>query len=294
MIRLLCNSILLVLAIATSVSAFAETVTVPDGSLRKVLQEILKRKGIEKETLDSEDLETIHYLDGSNRGLTDLTGLERCTELQEARLNNNSIKDVSPLSACVKMRSLDVSANQVLSVAPLKTLTEIRYLNIENNSVKELSCVKSMPHLTALFASGNEISDVSPLKGLIRLHSLYLANNKVSDLSVLATLKNLVSLDLRRNEVVDVSPLKSLNRLRWTFLSENKVSDIEPLAIMASKDKNKEFAPYWRLFLEGNPLADDSKEHLRVLEGAGVTVRLKSEPKSPAGPADETAAQSGN
>ena len=276
-----CQLTVILISVVTataSQSAIADPVKVPDPQLKALLHEILKRKGVESGSLEAEDLATIHFLNGRNRKIANLTGMKYCVELQEARLDGNAIKDVTPLAACVKMKSLDLSSNQIASIEPLKTLTELRYLNIEGNSVKEIGCVKSMGELTSLFANNNQISDLSPLKGRTRLHSLYLAGNKVSDLGALATLKRLGSLDLRKNQIVDVEPLKSLKRLRWTFLSENRVEDISPLADMAAQDQDKEFAPYWRLYLEGNPLADDAENHAMTLITAGVNVRLKSPP----------------
>lgn len=276
--------LLICLAFINRASVAAEPVAILDSNLSAVVKQILKRKGIEKDDFDSEDLKKIHFLDAQKKKISDLTGLEYCTSLREVRLNGNQIKSVKPLTECIELRSLDLADNVLQNIAPLQTLTKLRYLHIENNAVDSLQCVSKMPELATLIAGGNKVKDLSPLTSLKNLHALHLPNNLISDLTPLGSLTRLSTVDLRHNEVADVSPLKNLKRLRWTFLSGNKIADVSPLAEMAEQDSSREFTSYWRIHLDGNPLSDPSRDHIRTLQNAGVTVVIqKKDPvaKSP-------------
>lgn len=68
-----------------------------------------------------------------------------------------------------------------------------------------------------------------------------------------------------------------LTELRWTFLDGNQIAEIGPLVEAAKKDAagDKRYAPYWNLYLGGNPLSDASKAQLAELKAIGV--RLKAD-----------------
>ncbi|MEO2016480.1 MAG: leucine-rich repeat protein [Fuerstiella sp.] len=252
------------------------TATIPDKALDALLREILKRKAIEKETIEVADLQRIHFLNGRGRGIKDLTGLEHCTKLAEVNLSKNEITSLAPLAACVEIQSLDLSSNRISGINPLATLEKLQYLNLENNAIAEIDAVEHMKKLSSLYLNNNQIKSVAALKDLPRLHSLYLAKNQVVDIKEMEKLAQLGSLDLRNNQIVDVTPLKALTRLRWTFLSGNRIVDIAALAEMAKADADRHFAPYWRLYLEDNPLNADAEAHIETLKLSGVRVKMQT------------------
>jgi hypothetical protein len=59
------------------------------------------------------------------------------------------------------------------------------------------------------------------------------------------------------------------------LVERNKIADLAPLASAAKSDAEgqKSFAPFLRLYLEGNPLSEKAKgEQLATLKGAGVRI----------------------
>ena len=269
---------LLLPAMLTTRTAYADKVDVPDENLQKVLREILKRKQIEKEEITSEDLATIYFLHADERGIKDLTGLEHCINLAEVSLAKNEIENVAPLTSSPNIQLLDLSYNRVQDIGPLSKLQKLQYLQLEHNQVEEIAAVSELKAMNSLYLTDNRISDISPVAGLSKVWSLYLADNKISDISPVKELKWLSNLDLQGNEVKDLSPLTELTELRWTFLQKNQIEDIGPLVKMAQKDLEgeKRFAPFWNLRLEENPLQDESKEkHMPELEKMGVRLKTK-------------------
>ena len=107
-----------------------------------------------------------------------------------------------------------------------------------------------------------------------KLHAVYLDKNKVSDIAPLKSLKWLERLDLKDNQIKDLSSLSEMTELRYTFLERNQITELGTLVEMAKKDTagERRFAPYWRLYLAGNPLNETGKAQLAELKKLGVRV----------------------
>ena len=122
------------------------------------------------------------------------------------------------------------------------------------------------------------MKSVEPLKDLPKLSSLYLGGNAVADVKPLAGLRWLANLDLQGNGIENISALAGLTELRFTFLQGNKIKDFGPLIEMAKKDAegDKRFAPYWRLYLDDNPIEEARRdEQIAALKSIGVRVNWK-------------------
>ena len=111
-----------------------------------------------------------------------------------------------------------------------------------------------------------------------KLASLYLEGNQVADLAPLKGLKWVESLDLRNNQIADVAALANMTELRHTMLEGNKITDLAPLVAMAKKDAqgDRRFAPYWHLYLKGNPLSETAVKN-QVAELKSYEVRVDME-----------------
>ncbi|MFP6763679.1 MAG: hypothetical protein VB858_08675, partial [Planctomycetaceae bacterium] len=58
----------------------------------------------------------------------------------------------------------------------------------------------------------------------------------------------------------------------------NQIKDFGPLVEMARKDAadKKRFAPYWKLYLDGNPInADQRDQQIAALKKSGVRINWK-------------------
>ena len=81
-------------------------------------------------------------------------------------------------------------------------------------------------------------------------------------------------LDLKDNQIKDLSPLSEMTELKYTFLERNQITDLSTLVEMAKKDiaGEKRFAPYWKLYPNGNPLSESGKAQLVSLTKFGVRI----------------------
>ncbi len=198
----------------------------PDPNLEGVI-----RHYIGKPTGDiyRSDLVGLTILRAAERGISDLTGLEHCVDLQTVHLCNNEISDVTPLSTLTSLTKLLLWDNQIADVSQLSSLTNLNNLHIHTNQITDVSHLSSLTNLYHLHLGANQISDITPLGLLVKLTGVALHNNEISDVSPLGTLANLNSLHLASNQISDISPLRSLTNLHWIELWDNEISDISPL-----------------------------------------------------------------
>jgi hypothetical protein len=258
------------------------------------------------------DLEGLIVLSAGGANITDLTGLEYCTNLITlslvlnqisdisplANLTNltylnlydNQISDISPLANLTNLTWLHLWANEISNISPLSNLTNLRLLYLHSNQISDISPLANLTNLTEpLFLNNNQISDISPLANLTNLTVLYLDYNQISDISPLANLTNLTVLHIWANEISDISPLANLTNLWELSLGHNQISDISPLANLGSLGglnlrsnqisdisplvENAELAEGDWVYLQENPLSSDSINiYIPELQARGVTV----------------------
>jgi hypothetical protein len=68
--------------------------------------------------------------------------------------------------------------------------------------------------------------------------------------------------------------LEPLTELQFLFLEGNKVSDLTPLHRMWKKDNDgaREWAPYCQIFIEGNPIDENSKKLVEEMKKDGARI----------------------
>ena len=251
---------------------------VPDPNLRAVLQKILEKKQLKKETIDPADLKSIYFLDARGEEIKDLTGLEHCANLAELKLSDNQIGDVTPLAKLNNIQSLYLSNNEIKDLKPLADLVKIQYLEIEGNGLESLEGIEQMTNLRALYAEKNKISDVSPLANAKRLVSLNLNDNQVASLAPIGHLTWVSTLGLKNNQVSDLKPIAEWRNLHFTFLQGNPLEKLDVLVQMAKQDFNseKQFAPFWFLFLDVDLLPETAQKQVDELKEYGVRINQKN------------------
>jgi len=261
-------------------------VTFPDPNLEAVI-----RESIGKPTGDiyESDLEGLTYVDGHERDIVDLTGLEHATSLTTLRLPVNQISDVSPLASLTSLRNLYLFDNEITDISPLANLTGLRYLDLNINQIGDISALANLVNLRRLGLLSNQISDIWPLANLTQLTRLalqfnqiddvqalsnltsltmlWLGGNQISDISALANLTGLTELLLGSNQITNISPLAGITSLTRLDLTSNQISDISPLV------DNPGLADGDRVDLRWNPLSSDSTNtYIPQLEARGVHV----------------------
>ena len=113
-----------------------ETVTFPDNNLEAAIRNAISKP--EGPILPT-DLEGLTSLEVGNAGITDLTGLEHCTNLTNLTLNENQISDTSPLADLTNLTQLRLDGNQISDITPLANLTSVTRLGLWQNQISDIS-----------------------------------------------------------------------------------------------------------------------------------------------------------
>ena len=144
----------------SSVASPTAAVVIPDVTLRRYIEKVLKkRRGA---TITHADMRKIVSLletpnfEGINRNvpIKSLVGLEAATNLQNVAMPGE-ISDLTPLANLVNLRYLNLRGNQISDLTPLTNLPKLRYLNLRGNP--PLDDVSLNEHIPALEHRGVEV-----------------------------------------------------------------------------------------------------------------------------------------
>ena len=214
------------------------------------------------------------------RGVSDLTGLEHATNLNNLSAITGSITDISPIRGLTKLQYLDLSQNPIGSIDDIVNLTELHHLYLDSVSISDISPVRSLTQLFTLELDNNQISDISPVRNLTSLQWLYLGNNQIVDISPLRSLTRLRILNLYDNSIIDISDLAGFTQLLTLTLANNQILDTSPLYPLLSAnggrlehiDISVSQYPPWDVNEDGSVNTTDSTLVTAALGQTGIAI----------------------
>jgi internalin A len=239
------------------------------------------------------DLERIESLVLNGQLVSDLSGIEECTELKALAIHMRDECDLRPLSGLTELTSLiiydigdgnrtadlswvegltrleylDLVCLGITDVSPLSHLSSLSHLAIVGGRVDDVTPLAGLRSLEVLTLGSNRIADIGPLAGLCSLTSLSLDDNAIADISPLAGLSNLCELGLGGNRIEDISPIAGLDSLNFVRLWSNRIEDISPLV------ENKGLGQGDAVYIPDNPLDETSRNtYVPLLQEKGVQV----------------------
>lgn len=264
-----------VVGLANPAWAEEEKPLFPDKNLEAAVRQYVFEKRDNDKPLVADDVKNISTIVAKNKGIKSLQGLEKCRSLALLDIEGNEVSDLTPIKGLDRLQSLTLAKNKIQDLAPLAESKALQLLDLADNQVTDVGPLSGLNNLTTLYLANNQIKDMSPLKSLKKLWSLDLAHNQVTDITAVSELKNLTSLHLEGNGLENIEPLRGLTELNYLFLQDNKLTDITVLVEMAEADKEQRFAPFWNVFLSGNPLAENASKQIEVLTKLGADVAYK-------------------
>ena len=220
-----------ILILVAALPAAADVAAFPDPGLHAAVQDAL---GLAGQPIDTRDLERLTTLLAGGRGISDLTGLEACRDLQQLYLYDNQIVDLSPLAGLQSLVVLNLSGNRVVDIATLAGLTNLASLTLHGNQITDLGALAGLPNLNTL-SVGNLVRDITPVASLPQLERLKLYVRPEADLAPLAQLRHLIFLLLSTGQpmsgrvVFDPAVLASAEGLASLQLHGYDIADVEVL-----------------------------------------------------------------
>jgi len=264
----------------------AETsVNFPDPNLEQAIRET-----IDKPTGDiySSDLVGLTELYASERGISNLTGLEHCTNLEYLDLGGNQISDISALAMLTKLQVAVLWDNQIVDTTPLSGLTSLLGLALNANQISDITSLSAFTNLVILWLGNNNISGITPLAGLTHLGD---APYGAAPGTINDSAKN-------QTPVADPTRLSSFCKMFKTTpdqtatsrddacdypalgLSNNLITDIQPLVNNIGIGSG-DVIDLRENFLDLTPGSQDM-QNLEALQGRGTTVCYEPQRLTPA------------
>ena len=118
-----------------------------DPNLETAVRSVLFDKKDPKTPLTDDDLRKVFVLEARGKGIQNLAGLDKCTNLQQLNLAGNGIVDVAPLKALANLQSLDLSKNKIADATPLAGLANMQFLELSGNQLAALPPLDAMTKL---------------------------------------------------------------------------------------------------------------------------------------------------
>lgn len=161
-------------------------INLKNGLITNIMSKITEEKPTELDgKIYRKELEVLDVVNLSNLGISNLSGLEKCTNAVEINLSsNNDITDVSVLSKISKLKSLNLSNNTKISKDSLGQLLNLDTLLMDNSNIDDeyTDGIGKLTNLKKLSLKNNKISNLNNLSSLKSLNEFYLDNNKIYDL----------------------------------------------------------------------------------------------------------------
>ena len=226
-------------------TTMAQIVNISDAKLRTAIAaELRKGPGA---PITAEEMATLTHLVAADADIRNLTGLEFAIRLEEIRLNNSLISDLSPLAELVNLSVIEFRHNEISDLSPLAGLINLEWLIIPHNIVRDLSPIADLINLHGLDISNNVITDLSPIVRLTKLNHVWMTENPPADLTPLKELISLTSFHSWGTPILDLNPLTKLPKLRVIDICGGEISDLSPLANSTGLKE---------LFFAGNEISD--------------------------------------
>ncbi|XP_014108754.1 PREDICTED: leucine-rich repeat-containing protein 23 [Pseudopodoces humilis] len=231
--------------------------------------------------------------EAKDKGLTDISLLERFMHLRYVDLSKNKLKDLAPLSSLTQLLWLKVDGN-LLTSASMQELPYLQVISFDCNhimdfegithpllanlSLKENKIQKALGlsrdqlfSLQVLELRGNKLETTAGL-GVSKLKKLYLAKNTICSLEGLEEFKQLETLHLRDNKLEALDGFSdSMKCLQYLNLRSNGIKSFQEV------EKLQVLPMLQALVLIDNPCTEEPSYRLEVLSRLPQLQRLDKE-----------------
>ena len=139
-------------------------VSIPDPNLRALVAQQRAYGDVHvDDPITESSLWQLYVLVAFNGGVSDLTGLEAATNLDQIYLGSNEVSDLTPLANLSGLSVLYLTDNRVSDLSPLAGSRDLWHLGIAGNRVSDLSPLAGSRSLQWLDIVDNLVTDLSPL-----------------------------------------------------------------------------------------------------------------------------------
>ena len=297
-----------------------ERIEFNDINLYSEIKKILGRKVVD---FDDENmiiyiskiaLESIRYLDLKNKGINNINGIEKFSNVFTLDLSNNNIANIDNLNN-PKINMINLENNKITDVSILSkqdninlsnnpiesgldklenvswlelnqcnlsetnlynliNLSKLNYISLQGNNIENVECLENM-NLYEINLSNNQ--GITGIEKLNNISTLILENCDLEneDIEKLNDLSKIDYLDLSNNKITNVSKLKETN-ISFLNLSGNRNIDLNTVPIRYNNQENEENNDYYCLILNNCNI-----ENIEILKQSNIqNISLEGNPIS--------------
>ncbi|MBC1517651.1 LPXTG cell wall anchor domain-containing protein [Listeria welshimeri] len=208
----------------------------PDSDLAEVMRVELGKTSV-NDIISQNELDTLTILNGGNKNIKSIEGIQYLNNLMEIDLNENDISNINNLAGLTNLKNLNLGENlQLKDITALSGLTTLTNLTVGSLELSDISALSNLANLTDLWIASPKLSNISALSSLTNLESLTVRISPISDFSPIANLINLRNLVLDQDGLKDsdLIYLNNLTKLTELSLIDNNLSDIRSLVNLTS------------------------------------------------------------
>ena len=186
------------------------TVTIPDANLRRALEGTLAKKFPDRSgAITVAEMEALTGIRARNKGISNLTGLDRAVNITVLDLTGNNLSGSIDLNDWPKLRTIVLTRNSLTDIGDLRGHKKLKYLWVAENNLTGLRLPRQ---LDLLFAGRNRITkegigiDFSGVPNNIPrgIRSIVLEHNRLSDSVAVTSHGNLQYLSVGYNQLVSL------------------------------------------------------------------------------------------
>lgn len=212
--------------------------------------------------MKKEDLIKVEIIELLNRGIKNIKGIEKFTNLkyinffngeteENEELNPNEISDISYIGNLTKLEYICFESNLIEDLSPVRNLQNLLVLDIcYNPLVEDISVIENLKNLQILWLIGTNRTKLPNLKNMKQLEQVYLSSNQLQDVSMLDEMENLKMIVLEGNTITKT-------------IEQNGIQMIPlPQVLQATKNKNSKLYTEEPYILNNCELSKDGKNIL--------------------------------
>lgn len=169
-------------------------------------------------------------VDCNNSNISDLTGIEYFTNIQNLNCRTNNLSGLPDLSNISNLRGLSCYQNQITELPDLSKNTQLENLICSSNQLLELPALSNNIELEVLSFHSNQISEFPDLTNNVNLKEINCSFNQIEALPNLSANANLEILSVGHNNLTELPELSNHLKLKRLFCQENQLNSLPDLS----------------------------------------------------------------
>ncbi len=225
------TAILFLLLILSSRLAHAQF-TIPDPNFRQFLVTTYPSVMNGDETLNIAAANALSVMfKCSNKGITNLSGIEYFTSITSLEVKNNpALTSVPNIDGLTSVTIVGLDSNGLTSLPNLSTLVNVQILSVRHNQLSTVPNISTLIQLKILFMDNNLFTTLPNLSNQVNLEKIICSDNPITSLPSFSTLGKLSLLICQRTNLTAIPSLSGCVLLEYLICTNNNVTVIPSLA----------------------------------------------------------------